>query len=809
MAKDESVKQRLVLCLDGTWNQQDSGTNIYHLSNLIYEGVAKDGCLQCIYYQQGVGTGVLDSVTGGAFGLGLSSNVREAYDWLVEHYQDDDEIYVFGFSRGAFTARSLVGLIAKCGLLRRGAPIPPDELWHAYQILGRHCNVKTGMDPDPNWWERIAGKPKKPFRELQELRREPWEKSRAIPLQKPANRAEKLLVTWSRRVPIHCIGVFDTVGALGVDALAIPWLRDSTAQFHDASLTSLIVNGFQALAIDEHRASFAHIPWFGDPNAGGTTVNQGHLEQRWFVGAHSNIGGGYEDDVLSQHALAWMMEETGKLGLHFRALGKGGPNPAQPLPCPDCQPLLTPIPSQLGLADQAPTLRDSFSEFAAGIWKNFIRAKREYRRLGPPPKLQEGQVVQSLNETLDRSVEELAQLDPSYRPPNLWRYLKDHSPQHRDLPPPPHRYGEEGWRWWACLAGWLALIALAAWKLGGVLDNRYAPPFGTVSWRWLAVAVPLLALLVDWRESVLNHKTTLYPDGMQAEKRLAWMDWYLGIRLAAITAAAAGLVLLVFQVGWTWLRRDLPLSQPLLWLFAITGLWIYFQAAMAWNGGPFKDAGLGSIVDLQLKRTPKAVQECLLGWAGDDATDAGRQTLMPVVRSLWRDLLGFIPAYTVLLFVGTWLALSLSQNGLPTWDAVGLLSHERSAWLPALLGALLCALADVVEDAGELHYVRRFPELPPPLLVAFTFAATCLKFVLFSVGLLFTGAATLVLAFMQLRGVADQQAGTIGGLGAACALLVASGAVKGLLSRPSGEETKGGQTAKKVRPPKVSLHGAS
>src|SRR5882724_12703038 len=105
MAKDESVKQRLVLCLDGTWNQQDSGTNIYHLSNLIYEGVAKDGCLQCIYYQQGVGTGVLDSVTGGAFGLGLSSNVREAYDWLVEHYQDDDEIYVFGFSRGAFTDR--------------------------------------------------------------------------------------------------------------------------------------------------------------------------------------------------------------------------------------------------------------------------------------------------------------------------------------------------------------------------------------------------------------------------------------------------------------------------------------------------------------------------------------------------------------------------------------------------------------------------------------------------------------------------------------------------------------------------------
>src|SRR4051794_25939773 len=103
------VRQRLVVCLDGTWNKQDSGTNIYHLSNLIVDRqVTRDGWLQRVRYDSGVGTGVLDGVTGGAFGVGLSENVVESYDWLVEHYNDGDEIYVFGFSRGAFTARSLV-----------------------------------------------------------------------------------------------------------------------------------------------------------------------------------------------------------------------------------------------------------------------------------------------------------------------------------------------------------------------------------------------------------------------------------------------------------------------------------------------------------------------------------------------------------------------------------------------------------------------------------------------------------------------------------------------------------------------------
>src|SRR5947207_9253703 len=123
------AQQRLIVCLDGTWNLQDSSTNVLHHFNVVHEGATATGVVQRKYYHRGVGTGVLDSITGGGFGLGLEQNVRDAYNWLVANYCDrdphlpPDEIYIFGFSRGAYTARSLVGFIGQCGLLHRGAPI--------------------------------------------------------------------------------------------------------------------------------------------------------------------------------------------------------------------------------------------------------------------------------------------------------------------------------------------------------------------------------------------------------------------------------------------------------------------------------------------------------------------------------------------------------------------------------------------------------------------------------------------------------------------------------------------------------------
>ena len=131
------TKQRLILCFDGTWNQEDNSTNVLHHFNLVREDPT-GAFLQKKHYLRGVGTGVLDRITGGGFGIGLEENVRAGYNWLVENYQDEaDEIYIFGFSRGAFTARSLVGFIGRCGLLRKGAPLPVQQLWRAYCLLGR------------------------------------------------------------------------------------------------------------------------------------------------------------------------------------------------------------------------------------------------------------------------------------------------------------------------------------------------------------------------------------------------------------------------------------------------------------------------------------------------------------------------------------------------------------------------------------------------------------------------------------------------------------------------------------------------
>jgi hypothetical protein len=416
------TKQRLVICLDGTWNKQDTGTNVYNLSNLIKRGpcIDADGVAwnQRIYYHEGVGTGLLDKVSGGMFGSGLSENVRLAYNWLVQQYNDGDEIYLFGFSRGAFTARSVVGLIRRCGLLYRGAPISTEELWKGYEVLGRFPPPDHGM----------------PFRELWYLKPDPWDKIKdpskpsedwhRDPPKAPANRAEKLLLKWSRRVPIKCVGVFDTVGALGLDALAIPWIRAHKSAFHDPRLTILMENGFHALAIDEYRANFLHTPWYREFPCvipPGAPANRGRIEQRWFVGAHSNVGGGYDDDVLSQYSLIWMIEECRKLKLVFRETIKR-PKLSEYVPLLEGERANR----SLGLLKKAPSLRDSYGEFGNGCWKYIIRAKPEYRRIKPPEEMRRGKRMQSLNETIDGTVFALAKRNNNgngsalpYNPPHL------------------------------------------------------------------------------------------------------------------------------------------------------------------------------------------------------------------------------------------------------------------------------------------------------------------------------------------------------------------------------------------------------
>jgi uncharacterized protein (DUF2235 family) len=114
--------KRIALFLDGTWNTVSDNTNIWRMRALCAE-TSIDGARQTIYYDQGVGTRFGEYFCGGMFGYGLDRNVRAAYRWLIETYSPGDDIFLFGFSRGAFTARSLTGLIARCGLLQRRAAL--------------------------------------------------------------------------------------------------------------------------------------------------------------------------------------------------------------------------------------------------------------------------------------------------------------------------------------------------------------------------------------------------------------------------------------------------------------------------------------------------------------------------------------------------------------------------------------------------------------------------------------------------------------------------------------------------------------
>lgn len=280
--------KRLIVCADGTWNsaEQKEGdlpipTNVALIFNSIADFSAS-GVKQEKYYHPGVGTegGVLERIAGGVFGEGLGRNIRSAYRWLCENYEDGDHIYLFGFSRGAYTVRSLAGMIGRCSLLD-----PKDceegELYGRVRRLYDECYRKKGdlsafLSLGWNFHGRSG--------------------TDGIPA-----------------ITIRFIGVWDTVGALGIpDNLAICNIFDNSKhyRFHDTSLGSHIRTARQALALDETRASFSPTLWRDyDENA--------DVRQLWFCGVHSNVGGGYPDRGLSDIALIWMIEEARECGLHF------------------------------------------------------------------------------------------------------------------------------------------------------------------------------------------------------------------------------------------------------------------------------------------------------------------------------------------------------------------------------------------------------------------------------------------------------------------------------------------------------------
>ncbi len=268
--------KRLVVCCDGTWNTPDrkdgdaaSPSNVAKLA-LALARQDDDGIEQLLFYDKGVGTGVSDRLRGGAFGWGLSRHIQRCYRFIAACFEPGDEIFLFGFSRGAYTARSLAGLIRNAGVLR---PEHAAHLHDGYELYRRRDH---------------ASRPS-------ELESQLFRKS------------------FSHETRIKLIGVWDTVGALGIPLPGLGFLNRRW-QFHDVELSRFVDHAYHAVAIDEKRRWFTPTLWQQQEEA---RARGQVMEQVWFAGVHSNIGGGYRDAGLSDLALLWMIEKASACGLDF------------------------------------------------------------------------------------------------------------------------------------------------------------------------------------------------------------------------------------------------------------------------------------------------------------------------------------------------------------------------------------------------------------------------------------------------------------------------------------------------------------
>ncbi|MBD3671474.1 MAG: DUF2235 domain-containing protein [Gammaproteobacteria bacterium] len=274
-------KKRIILCCDGTWNEAERldnesrqyATNVLKTVRALSPVDEATGIQQLIFYQPGIGTSgvgqflrTLGRFIGGCSGLGISRNIQDCYRFLANNYVPGDEIYLFGFSRGAYTARSLAGMIGSVGLLR-----------------------KSDMDLLP----------------------EVYEYYRTAPEKRDFSPYHERVVQLDRRFPkIRFLGVWDTVGALGLPVPGLQHLSRKWVGFHDTHLGRHVEHAYHAVAIDERRRPFKPAMW---------TRLDGQIscQQVWFSGVHSNIGGGYADHGLSDVALMWLVKRAQRLGLRF------------------------------------------------------------------------------------------------------------------------------------------------------------------------------------------------------------------------------------------------------------------------------------------------------------------------------------------------------------------------------------------------------------------------------------------------------------------------------------------------------------
>lgn len=272
--------KRIVICADGTWNIRDQvdektgkrrPTNVTKVARAVRPRDSA-GVDQIVFYHDGVGTGgPLDKVTGGAFGAGIENNIRNLYRFIVYNFEPGDELFLFGFSRGAFTVRTLVGFMNRVGLIEKDDDYYVPEIYACYE---------HGQGPGTPEWQRA-------FHNVHGVRPCP---------------------------PIEFVGVWDTVGSIGAPGLigkAAAALNGNKYAYHDVGLHPTVRHAYHALAIDEHREPFTPTFWTRPQGWDGV------LEQVWFPGAHCGVGGSYSPDGLANEAMYWIVGKAEAIGLEL------------------------------------------------------------------------------------------------------------------------------------------------------------------------------------------------------------------------------------------------------------------------------------------------------------------------------------------------------------------------------------------------------------------------------------------------------------------------------------------------------------
>lgn len=387
------VSKRMILCFDGEWDRPpDPGvwgfssqhtadrvrpqllfdvppaTNVFQLYQSILPR-GGDGRIQQKWYESGTAIPWFQRFREGSLGYGLDQTILQSYAYLAATYDPGDELYMYGFSRGAYTARSLVGLLSFAGL-PSSAVLSEDHvkavreaslvsLSNSTAVHLHECLTRMILDPDNHVLDES-------YRLYRTLQSDPQAARFSLSRRKG-----------TPEIIITLLGLWDTVGPLGIPTNALRWLNEHRYNFRDTELSPIVHQACHALAIDEHRADHNATLWTSPRKAGQI------IEQRWFAGAHGDLGGTYPDRELADISLAWMQRHSIAKGL---AIEPGG-IPEQP--------------NMLG------PIHDSFREYFGGFRKWLH--PRFYRP-----------VIQTSTDTevLDESVHTRLLHSPTYKPKN-------------------------------------------------------------------------------------------------------------------------------------------------------------------------------------------------------------------------------------------------------------------------------------------------------------------------------------------------------------------------------------------------------